>query len=387
LSASGFRLRTITRRGLCSNSWPTVLFLRTDPQAQRLDHFLQAQEASLPVDHRLTILRQAADVTLRYEVEDFLARLDEIEDELTHPATDWKSPLEAVEGDHLQGGFTVLRKLGGGAVAVVLSVERGGEELVLKVSRKPEYNARLSGEFRILKERLRWPTIVNAHHLPQFGDLTGFTMELAIAVAKRDDRAHHKNRVEHLPARPYPRARRRGQGEDRTLLPITPVLNRGPLSSPISGRGQSVCRIADEHATRPICPSVPYRTARLSEAEAAPRLAGVGGVSGSPVGWRKRMLAAPVNGAFAARQNFPRNISGGAGVQSIGYEEGSFSPEAGGAVIGIYSDRTPGGYRHHWNSHLHALAGIGGRQRLGQADRVCEPGEAIGLGSPDVCQR
>jgi len=42
-----------------------VLFLRADPEAQRLDHFLQSQGASLSVDHRLDILRQVADV-VRY---------------------------------------------------------------------------------------------------------------------------------------------------------------------------------------------------------------------------------------------------------------------------------------------------------------------------------
>jgi serine/threonine protein kinase len=42
-----------------------VLFLRIDPEAQRLDHFLQTQGASLSVDHRLDILRQITDV-VRY---------------------------------------------------------------------------------------------------------------------------------------------------------------------------------------------------------------------------------------------------------------------------------------------------------------------------------
>lgn len=119
-----------------------------------------------------------ADVSLRYDIEDFLARLDDMEDELTRPAADWVNPLAAAKGDRLQGGFTVVKKLGGGAVAVVLLVESEGEQRVLKVARKPDYNSRLKSEYETLK-RLRWPTIICAHDLLQFDDLTGFTMEPA----------------------------------------------------------------------------------------------------------------------------------------------------------------------------------------------------------------
>jgi serine/threonine protein kinase len=119
-----------------------------------------------------------ADVGLRYDIEDFLARLDDIEEELTRPDADWANPLEAAKGDRLQGGFRVVKKLGGGSVAIVLLVEGDGGQLVLKVARKPDYNARLKTEYEILK-RLRWPTIASAYDLLQFGDLTGFTMEPA----------------------------------------------------------------------------------------------------------------------------------------------------------------------------------------------------------------
>jgi serine/threonine protein kinase len=119
-----------------------------------------------------------ADVSLRYDIEDFLARLDDVEEELTRPAAAGVNPLEATKGDHLDGGFTVVKRLGGGSVAVVLLVEREGEQMVLKVSRKSEYNARLRSEYETLK-RLRWPTIISAYDLLQIGDLTGFTMESA----------------------------------------------------------------------------------------------------------------------------------------------------------------------------------------------------------------
>lgn len=119
-----------------------------------------------------------ADVSLRYDIDEFLTRLDDIVDELTRPTADWVGPLDARKGDRLEGGFTVAKRLGGGSVAVVLLVERDGTSLVLKVARKSENNTRLKSEFEILK-RLRWPTIVSALEFLQFGDLAGFTMEPA----------------------------------------------------------------------------------------------------------------------------------------------------------------------------------------------------------------
>lgn len=132
------------------------------------------------VDALQDLVRYSAnpDVSLRYDIDEFLQRLDEVEDQLTRPSGDWVSPLAAKRGDRLEGGFTVLKRLGGGSASIVHRVERAGTQLVLKAARKPEDNPRIQTEYEVLK-RLRWPQIVAAHDLCQFGDLAGFTMDCA----------------------------------------------------------------------------------------------------------------------------------------------------------------------------------------------------------------
>jgi serine/threonine protein kinase len=119
-----------------------------------------------------------ADVSLRYDIDEFLEKLGDVEDELTRPSGEWVNPLNAKQGDRLEGGFKVLKRLGGGSASIVHLVERGGAEFVLKLSRKPEDNPRIKSEYEILK-RLRWPQIVAAYELLPFGDLIGFTMDSA----------------------------------------------------------------------------------------------------------------------------------------------------------------------------------------------------------------
>jgi len=118
------------------------------------------------------------DVSLRYDIDEFLQRLDEVEDQLTRPSGEWVNPLAANKGDRLEGGFTVLKRLGGGSASMVHLVERGGARVVLKMARKPEDNPRIKSEYEVLK-RLRWPQIVAAYDLVQFGDLLGFIMDCA----------------------------------------------------------------------------------------------------------------------------------------------------------------------------------------------------------------
>jgi serine/threonine protein kinase len=76
---------------------------------------------------------QASD---RCTVEDFLAGLDLIEDELTRPDEEEKAnPLDANKGDRLAGGFMVEKRLGSGSVSVVYLVTLGNDQRVLKVAR------------------------------------------------------------------------------------------------------------------------------------------------------------------------------------------------------------------------------------------------------------
>ena len=118
------------------------------------------------------------DVSLRDDIDQFLTRLDEVEEQLTRPETDSISPLRATGGSQLENGFKVIRLLGKGATALALLVERQKQISVLKVARSSDFNARIKREFDLLK-RLGWPQIVTAAEFQEFGELHGFTMESA----------------------------------------------------------------------------------------------------------------------------------------------------------------------------------------------------------------
>jgi serine/threonine protein kinase len=118
----------------------------------------------------------------RCTVEDFLAGLDLIEEELTRPDEEEKAnPLEANKGDRLAGGFLVEKRLGSGSVSVVYLVTLGKDQRVLKVARDIKYNQRLIDEFEILKQLkdLQFREVVKPFDPHCFGDLFGFTMESA----------------------------------------------------------------------------------------------------------------------------------------------------------------------------------------------------------------
>jgi serine/threonine protein kinase len=112
---------------------------------------------------------------------DFLAWLNGVEDELTTPDVEKDvvdNPLEAGVGDRLPGGFEVRARLGSGSSAIAMLVARGGKELVLKLSNRPEHNERLAAEAEVLK-KLRHANIVEAYETVTVGDFVGFTMQSA----------------------------------------------------------------------------------------------------------------------------------------------------------------------------------------------------------------
>lgn len=86
-------------------------------------------------------------------VDDFLALLVDVEDELTAPdekhVTD---PLEAKRGDRLEGGFVVERELGEGTTAKALLVTKEDWECVLKIARTEQDNTRLHDEGATLRK-------------------------------------------------------------------------------------------------------------------------------------------------------------------------------------------------------------------------------------------
>ena len=104
---------------------------------------------------------------------DFLKELEHVEDELTRPeARSRPDPVEARPEDELGHGLVMKRRLGKGATALALLVERDGREHVLKVALSPEHNDRLHAEADVLGA-LRHQYIVELHDVLTFKDRTG----------------------------------------------------------------------------------------------------------------------------------------------------------------------------------------------------------------------
>ena len=103
------------------------------------------------------------DVLARYETaQQFLEDLDRVEDELTTPDAETTiDPSVAGAGDRLEGGFTVIKRMGRGSSSDALLVQRDGseEELVLKVACDVAHNDRLTAEGEALS-RLHHQNIV-----------------------------------------------------------------------------------------------------------------------------------------------------------------------------------------------------------------------------------
>ena len=126
---------------------------------------------------RLQLLVQLAthpEVTTRLEsVRDFLEELERLEDELTQPEERPRpDPIEARPGQELDHGLIMKRRLGKGATALALLVERDGQEHVLKVALSAEHNDRLETEADVL-DRLRHQYIVEFHTVLKFKDHMG----------------------------------------------------------------------------------------------------------------------------------------------------------------------------------------------------------------------
>ncbi len=144
------------------------------------------------VDSLVEIVRATANgaPSHRASVEDFLAALDMIEDELTSPEVSAVvNPLESKKGDELIGGYRVETRLGSGSVSVVFLVDFQSKKQVLKVARSPEYNQRIKAEYETLhaiQEKVRSRIVVAPFDLLEFGDLRAFTMEPAFTVDVAD---------------------------------------------------------------------------------------------------------------------------------------------------------------------------------------------------------
>lgn len=130
----------------------------------------------------------------------FRAGLEAVWDELTAPEPEpVVNPLEAHKGDVLDGGYTVVRRLGTGATATALLVtppaadpaaDGGGEpageraagrrELVLKVARDEQYVDRLAAEARTLRAmRPHWQVAALVDGPVTIGGRTALVLESA----------------------------------------------------------------------------------------------------------------------------------------------------------------------------------------------------------------
>jgi serine/threonine protein kinase len=121
------------------------------------------------------------EVTSRLDsIADFLAYLEPVEDELTAPPEDRmpRDPTAANQGDRLEGGWLVKRRLGKGSTSVVFLVERDGQERALKLALDPEQNERLLGEGEVLRQ-LRHQHIVELLDTVRMGDRVGLLMQNA----------------------------------------------------------------------------------------------------------------------------------------------------------------------------------------------------------------
>ena len=94
------------------------------------------------------------EVLARYDsIRDFLEGLESVEDELTTPDPEATvDPSIAGTGDRLEGGFTVVKRMGRGSSSDVLLVREDGsdEEHVLKVACDVAHNERLLAESEVL---------------------------------------------------------------------------------------------------------------------------------------------------------------------------------------------------------------------------------------------
>jgi serine/threonine protein kinase len=126
------------------------------------------------------------DLSVRLDtVGDFLALLDDVENELTTPEHEYAGdPTRAQIGDVLPGGFRVLRRLGQGSSSVALLVERNAQDFVLKVSNDPQHNARIKDEAGMLDGR-RHPHVVEFVELLELGDRAGFLMRPVFAEKEK----------------------------------------------------------------------------------------------------------------------------------------------------------------------------------------------------------
>jgi serine/threonine protein kinase len=134
--------------------------------------------------HQQDLIQYATspDVMARYNaVQEFLDDLAVVEDELTTPDPETTvDPSRASQDDRLEGGFTVIKRVGRGSSSDVNLVREDGsqEELILKVATNITHNERLVAEGEVLA-KLRHPNIVEFRRTLTVAGRTGLLMRSA----------------------------------------------------------------------------------------------------------------------------------------------------------------------------------------------------------------
>jgi len=122
------------------------------------------------------------DVMGRYgSIDEFLLDLDKVVDEMTTPDPETTvDPADAKPDERLEGGFTVIRRVGRGSSADVLLVkpDDSADELILKVALDASKNDRIEAEGDALK-KLRHPNIVEWRHTLTINGRTALLMRKA----------------------------------------------------------------------------------------------------------------------------------------------------------------------------------------------------------------
>ena len=115
-------------------------------------------------------------------VEKFLEYLADVETDLTAPTPErFADPISAIKDERLEGGFTVLGRLGKGSTAVALLVRRDGgtDERVLKVALDQSLNDRLRREAETLRRLRRHPKVIEFFDVMTVGGRTALLMARA----------------------------------------------------------------------------------------------------------------------------------------------------------------------------------------------------------------
>lgn len=150
-----------------------------DGQGLRLADVLDGCSPRL---HELVLFSTNPEVVTRYDsVRDFLRELDAVEDELTAPDPERTiDPSQAGEKDRVEGGFTVVRRMGRGSSSDALLVKADGsdEQLVLKVAIDASHSDNLLAEAEALK-KLRHPNIAELREVRSVAGRTALLLRSA----------------------------------------------------------------------------------------------------------------------------------------------------------------------------------------------------------------